>query len=121
MTHRASKTRWNLIIILIIFGTISYAGYKYFNSQKTPANIFVVTPSAISYGNTTITGVLRKDSPVGESGNYLLILDDSRPVVLDVKGLDHLLGNKVMVSGYLLEATKVRPLFMKVNTITLTL
>jgi hypothetical protein len=119
MKHRKRKTFWAPLTVLIVFGIISYSGYIYFKSQKTQANIFAITPSVITYGNATVTGVLRKDSAVEESGNYLLILDDSRPILLDVKGLNHLLGNKVSISGYLLEENTQRPLFMKVTEITL--
>lgn len=118
MKRSAPKTRWNLIIILIIFGAISYAGYKYFMPTPQQADIFAITPASLTYGETTVSGILQKDSAVSSSGNYLLILSDSRPITLDVKGLDNLLGLSVNVSGFLLPADQYGPMFMQVKTIT---
>jgi len=84
------------------------------------ADIFAITTDTLMYGNTSLTGTIRKDSPIGKNGRYMLILEDSRPVALDVVGLDNLIGLKVKAIGYLLEATTDRPLFMKVDSITLT-
>jgi hypothetical protein len=118
MKRNVQKNRWNLIIILIIFGAISYAGYKYFMPAPQQADIFAITPVSLTYGETTVSGILQKDSAVSSSGNYLLILPDSRPITLDVKGLDNLLGMSVNVSGFLLPADQYGPMFMQVKTIT---
>ncbi len=119
MKRSVKKTRWNLIIILIIFGAISYAGYKYFMPAPQQADIFAITPVSIQYGETTVSGLLRKDSPEGVDGNYLLVLDDSRIVVLDVVGLDKLVGSTVSVSGILTPASdELHPMTMSVSTIT---
>ncbi|KKU45982.1 MAG: hypothetical protein UX64_C0016G0002 [Microgenomates group bacterium GW2011_GWC2_46_7] len=65
-----------------------------------PADIFVIgTP--LEYGDTTLVGTLRKDTPVGEPGTFLLILSDGRPIILDSQGLDNLLGSRLRVEGYL--------------------
>jgi hypothetical protein len=118
MKRSVKKTRWNLIIILIIFGAISYAGLKYFMPAPQQADIFAITPVEIQYGETTVSGVLRKDSPAGGEGNYLLELDDMRIIVLEVSGVDNLLGQNILVSGILSPATsELHPMSMLVSLI----
>lgn len=83
-----------------------------------PSNIFVIEETPISYGDTTVMGTLRKDTAVEEEGNYILVLDDGRPVLLDAQGLDGLLGATVSVSGTLSpSADSLSPMTMIVNTI----
>lgn len=101
MRKSRSKTRWNLIVIVVVACVLTYAGFKYLAPQAEPAPIFLITPTVVEYGDTTITGTLRKDVPIGEEGNYLLVLDDSRPVLLDVQAIDNLLDLNVSVSGTL--------------------
>lgn len=120
MKRSVQKTRWNLIVILVIFTALTYSVVKYFTPVPQQADIFAITTDTLMYGNTTLSGTIRKDSPLGKNGRYMLILEDSRPVALDVVGLDNLIGFKVKAIGYLLEATTDRPLFMKVDSITLT-
>jgi hypothetical protein len=120
MKHRTPKTRWNLIIILIIFGAISYAGYKYFMPKPQQADIFAITPDSLNYGETTVIGELRKTAPAGEVGEYLLALPDSRVIVLDISGVDHLVGQTVILKGELFpSAGPGQHLSMKVAKLTL--
>lgn len=119
MKRRAHKTRWNLIILLLVASALTYAGYKYFMPAPQSAEIFLITPASLEYGDTTISGVLRKDTAVGQKGNYLVILADSRPVLLDIQGLDNLLGAEVSVSGYLTPSDSDSLISMKVNSLTL--
>lgn len=119
MKRSAPKTRWNLIIILIIFGAISYAGLKYFMPAPQQADIFAITPTSLAYGETTVSGLLRKDSPVGVEGNYLLVLEDSQIIELEVLGIDNLVGQYISVSGILSPALdSLNPMTMTVSTIT---
>ncbi|MFZ2200033.1 MAG: hypothetical protein WAV40_04565 [Microgenomates group bacterium] len=119
MKRRVHKTRWNLIILLLIASVLSYAGYKYLLPHPQSAEIFLITPASLDYGDTTISGVLRKDTAVGEKGNYLVILPDSRPVLLDIQGLDNLIGAEVSVTGYLTPLDGESLISMKVSSLTL--
>ena len=84
------------IVFLVLVGFLVYR-----STRPTPesAVVFVVTP--LSYGDTTLTGTLRKDAPVGAAGNFLLILSDGRPIALDSQGIDPLIGAKVTADGFL--------------------
>lgn len=113
------KTRWSLIIILLLACALTYVGYKYFFPKPQSSNIFVVTTPTLQYGNTTLTGRLQKDSPMGETGNYLLILPDGRPVLLDSKNLDPIIGLNATVSGILSPASQPgAPMMMIVKEIS---
>lgn len=116
------KTRWSLVFLLLGSFTLSYAIFKYFTRPTQPQSvgIFAITPSSLEYGDTTITGTLRKDSPIGQAGQYILVLPDARPILLDIDGLDNLLGSTVAVTGYLLPADGVQPMTMTVNSIETT-
>ena len=120
MSKSRGKTRWNLIVILIIAGALSYAGFRYLYPPQ-PADIFIIDPVInLEYGDTTVTGELRKGVPVGQDGEFLLILPDSRVIVLDVAGLDHLIGSLVTVSGYLSPTVdRSLPMYMTVKSLTL--
>lgn len=115
MKRIVKKTRWNLIIILVIFAAFTYSAVKYFTPVPQQANIFLVSQESLQLGDTTLTGTIRKDSPAGQEGKYILILDDSRPVFLDIVGIDNLINFKVVVKGYLLQ--KVDDLYMIVDSI----
>ena len=118
MKRSRPATRWSLIVIVIVASSLTYAGFRYLYPRQ-PANIFAITPASIEYGDTTITGILRKDVPVGQAGNYLLILSDNRAVLLDAQGLDSLLGNSVTVTGYLMPAEgDLFPMTMNVSSLT---
>lgn len=115
--HRASRKPLYLILSLSLIIALAYVGFRTLYPPQ-PSSIFLINPTNLEYGDTTVSGTLRKDSPVGQDGNYLLVLDDSRPVFLDVKGLDHLLGFSISVTGYLSPADGDTPISMTVNTIT---
>lgn len=122
MKRGKSKTRWNLIVILIIGCALTYASYKYFFPQTRPqsASIFVVTNSTpLTYGNTQLAGRLQKDAPVGKPGSFVLITSSGQAVKLDIQGLDKLLGSTILVKGVLSPATtaSVTPT-MRVSEVT---
>lgn len=77
--------------------------------------------SDLEYGNTTIEGILKKDSPVGVKGQYMIVLDDLRPILLDIVGIDSLLGQTVTAKGYLSPGEGVLPITMSVSEIQATL
>ena len=116
MSKSRPKTRWNLIVILILAFALTYSGYKYF-FRPTPAPIFLIAPTSLEYGDTSLRGVLRKDVPAGQPGTYLLALPDGRPVRLNISDSDHLLGQPVTVSGYLTPAQGDNILSMTVSQI----
>ena len=99
--RRPSSKPLYAILGLSLFIALAYVGFRTLYPPQ-PSSIFLISPTLLEYGDTTVSGTLRKDSPVGQDGNYLLILDDSRPVLLDVKGIDNLLGQYVSVQGTLL-------------------
>jgi len=114
---KRKSSRKSLYLILGLFLTLAL-GYVAYRSMLTPSDIFVIQESPVTYGDTTVTGTLRKDTAVGEVGNYILVLDDGRPVLLDAQGLDGLLGATVSVSGTLSpSADSLSPMTMIVNTI----
>ena len=70
--------------------------------EKSPNDIFVLTPvESLEFGHTTLSGTIRKDSPVGKDGIYFLILPDSRSIMLNMSGYDEYIGQKVKITGYL--------------------
>lgn len=100
MAKKQSRRRLSprtLVISLIVLGGLAFSLYRVIPRQS--ASVFVVdTPS---YGETTVTGQLFKDSAVGDPGNYYLITSDGKPVLLGVQGLDDQLGLTFRVSGTL--------------------
>jgi hypothetical protein len=107
--NRASRKPVYLVIAFSLLLAIGYAVYKsYF--APTPANVMVIEPAPLTYGMTTISGGLHKDS----QGGFVLVLPDRRVVALDVKGIDNLDGMPVTVTGNLTQA-----LTMSVAKITL--
>ena len=120
MKSRTPKTRWNLIVILIVFGALTYAVVKYFTPKPTPqsADIFLINPVSLTYGDTTIDGVIQKDSSIGQKGNYYLVLPDMRHILLNIQGLDKFIGLNVSVQGYLSPATENAPMTMIVISFT---
>ncbi len=106
-----------LILGLSLIGSIGYISYR---SMVQPSDIFVIQESPVTFGDTMVTGSLRKDAPVGTAGTYLLILPDGRPIVLDAQGLDGLVGADVTVTGYLSPAIDAgSSMTMAVNTLTI--
>ena len=105
--------------LIPLFLLIVALGYGYYRSLVQASNIFLIDEAAIQYGDTVVSGTLRKDTTLGKSGNYLLILADGRPILLDAQGLDSLVGSSVIVTGNLSPAIDtLSPMTMIVNTIT---
>ncbi len=109
------------IFIILGLSLVLSLGFVYFKSQKTDspqsAGIFVVT-SAPTYGDTSISGVLRKDAPAGSPGKYILVNEDGVPIILDSTGVDNLIGSPVVVKGNLSRSVDgVAPMTMKVVSI----
>jgi|GEM_PF-3035744 len=117
-TTRVSRRPVLIILGLSLLLTLGFVSYRMLY-PPAPVKIFSITPIPLEYGDTTITGVLRKDSPVGKVGQYTLILKDTRAIFLDVKNIDSLLGSQVYVQGLLIPPEGKTPGFMKVNKITL--
>lgn len=122
MKRTAKKTRWNLLVLLGLAFILSYAGYQYFMSAPAPqsADIFVIA-EPLEYGDTTLTGILRKDSAVGKTGKFYLALKDGQTVELSYsKNLDNMISKRVTVMGYLTpkSGAQVYPV-MTVSNITL--
>jgi hypothetical protein len=116
--------RKKLYLKITFFSIVVITGYAIFNiyisRQIKPAEILIINPPSVESGNTTISGILRKDSPAGKAGKYILLLGDGSPVLLDIKGLDTLIGMKVFAIGYLYPATESNPIMsMAVTKITL--
>lgn len=114
-SRRVSRKPIYTILALSLILALGFSAYRYF---YTPAPIFLITQDTLEYGDTTVVGTLRKDAPVGKPGTYLLVLSDSRAILLDVKGLDNLLGLSVSATGYLLPADGDTPMSMTVSSIT---
>lgn len=106
-----------MVLILSFVIAFGFVGYRYLY-PPTPAPIFMINTMQLEYGETTITGILQKDSPIGNNGSYILVLSDMRPVLLDAQGLDNFLGLKVTIAGVLSPAIDSDlPMTMKVNEI----
>lgn len=102
-----------VILGLSLFISLIYVGFRTLYPAQS-SQIMAITPSDLTYGDTTITGILQKDAPVGAAGKYFVTLLDMRVVMLDVQGLDALLGQTVTVAGVLTPD----PLSMTVSSIT---
>lgn len=90
-----------IIISLIILGGLAYSLYRVV--PRETAEIFVVS-EPLTYGETSVTGILRKDSPVGEPGLYILAESTGRAIILDIADADPMIGLDVTVSGFLTPA-----------------
>lgn len=108
-----------ILLIALVVG-VGYGVYSAY-LRPEPAPIFVIDPVInLTYGETTVTGELRKDVPIGEDGNFLLVLADSRVIVLDISGVDHLVGQTVTLKGNLSpSAGQDLPLTMNVQELTI--
>jgi hypothetical protein len=111
--RRVSRKPLYTILLVSLLISIVYASFTYFYAPQ-PTQIMEISPIALTEGEATITGILQKDSPAGQEGNYIIILSDMRAVLLDVQGLDSLLGKTVSASGIL----ALDPPAMSVSTIT---
>ena len=122
MAKSKSRVRSNKPIYLILLVSLVLSiGYlslrKIFTPQ--PSGVFFIEPTTMQYGNTTITGVLQKSSPLGVEGDYILVLPDARIIILDVNGLDQLVGSDVVVTGNLVAPSITNDqLTMQVSKIT---
>lgn len=97
--HKSRLAPRTLIIALIVLGTVGYSSYRYL-SARSQSDIFLVT-EPLTYGDTTLTGIIQKDRPAGVSGNYYLSLANGQVVMLDAQGIDAMIGTTVTVSGNL--------------------
>jgi hypothetical protein len=66
-------------------------------------NVLTINEVAIlSYGPTTLEGILLKETPAGVPGSYLLAIPDGSVIELNVESsIDALLGQLVLVTGTL--------------------
>lgn len=80
------------------------------------ADIFLINDGA---GETSVSGILLKDTAVGIEGNYLLTIDGEPPVLLDItSNIDSLVGQRVSVDGYYTPKLPTgQPATLKVSTI----
>lgn len=100
MKRSVPKTRWSLLGILVVASFLTYAGYIYFFTPKQ-ADIFVIEPQSLQYGKTTLSGTVQKDTTATQKGNYLLVTESGKGILLDIPNLDLLIGKKVIVKGTL--------------------
>lgn len=116
-SRRVSRKPMYAILALSLVIAISFSVWNtYF--RPTPVTIMAIEQIPLTYGDTTISSILQKDAPTNEPGNFFLSLPDMRVVILDVQGIDSLLGLSVSVSGDLSPAkTITSPLTMTVKSI----
>lgn len=118
--RRVSRKPIYLVLAFSLLVAICFGLYKTYFSPA-PAPIFLINPAQLEYGQTTISGIIQKDVPAGKKGTFLLVLSDSRPVLLDVQGIDNLIGLKVSVTGTLSPSPdSFSPMSMVVQKITVT-
>ncbi len=117
MKRSRPKTRWSLILVLGLALALTFVGYKYLSPTPETASIFVVS-EPLEYGDVTLTGTLRKDAPLGQAGNYYLVLKNGATIALDSLGLDGLTNAMVTATGYLTPAGDATYPNMAVSTIT---
>lgn len=120
MKRSRPKTRWSLIVILLVAATLTYTLFRYLYPPQ-PADIFLIDSASLNYGETTLTGVLNKNAPAGEEGDYLLVLPEGNVIVLDVEGVDNLLGLTISAQGFLLPPIEtISPInpYMRVSSVT---
>lgn len=102
MKRSKPKTRWLLVSILIAASALTYFGYRYFLQPPTaqPADIFMIA-SELEYGDTTISGLIQKDTTLNKEGKYYLVLEDGHVIELLSSGLDSMVNRQVTAYGYL--------------------
>lgn len=119
MKRKKNSSRLQLAIFIIGITTLSFVAIRSLLPKPQSADIFLVSDSAVVEGETTLTGVLLKDSPVGEPGGFFLALEDGKPVSLDIEGMDHLIGVSVSLTGHLTPSLGANlPMVMQVNSLT---
>lgn len=120
-TSRSRRVSHKSLFIFLGFALLAIIGFGVWRIYLRPApsaiDIFAVGQSELSYGDTTVSGTLRKDAPSGQSGTYILVLPDGRPILLDVSGLDSLLSKSVVVSGNLSPSVGDSPMTMVVSSV----
>lgn len=116
-SRRGSRKSIYFVLTLSLLIAIGYVVVKTYFQVPQSIDVFVINPATLTYGDTTISGVLRKDSPVTSGGKYILVLEDGRPIVLDVDGLDNIIGLPVAVSGNLSPQSSGHPMNMVVSSI----
>jgi hypothetical protein len=116
--RRVSRKPLYIILTVSLVIALGYAGFNYLYPPQS-SQIMEIAPISLTYGNTTITGILQKDSPLNQPGAFILVLPDMRVVFLDAQGIDGLVGKVVGVSGYLtpISEEKDMGMIMLVNTI----
>lgn len=103
LRHHNQPTHKTTILVVVLLCLGLGTAFLIINrSRLTPrsADIFVIS-EPLNYGDTILTGTLRKDVPAGSPGTFILVLASGQPILLDFQGIDPLLGQKVEVTGFL--------------------
>lgn len=112
--HVSNKSVFIILGISLVLA-ISFTIYK---SYLTPEPIQIMAIDPIKDGQTIIEGVIQPNMSPEEKGSFILTLRDTRIVKLDVKGIDHLIGLPVTVSGTITTAnSEYSPISMNVESI----
>jgi len=104
--RRVSRKPIYLVLALSLLVAICFGLYKTYFSPA-PAPILLINPVQLEYGQTTVTGKLQKDSPIGQQGSYFITLPDLRIIFLDVEGVDFIIGQNVIVEGSLVPSVPI--------------
>lgn len=105
-----------LLVLALLIATLAVYAYIRFRPVAV-AEIFVIDPTPLSQGPTTLSGTLIKDTAAGVDGTYLLLLSDNQVVTLDLQDSDELLGMSVTAEGSLLLLEDSNP-FMYIASLT---
>jgi hypothetical protein len=124
MKRSQSKfSRAPIYTFIILLSALLYVSYQYFLPHPQANGVFAVTTPMVSltYGVSTVNGTMTKTTSAAKNSQYILILPDTRPILLNAQGLDNLVGRQVSVSGILTpKIDDMTPMTMFVNTITVT-
>lgn len=109
-----------LLVLSLLIASLGVYAYVRFR-PVSPGQIFVIESSNLSSGPATLSGVISRDTPPSQPGNYYLALDNGQLIALDQADLLDLLGYNVIVEGELVvnPDPTVAP-FLIVNTLTIT-
>lgn len=99
MAKKSRRMQFPKFLLLFLILGAAWGAYRFYPRQS--ADIFLITEPGLTYGDTTFSGILRKDAPVGEEGTYFLATPEGRAIMLDAQGLDDMIGLTVNVSGIL--------------------
>lgn len=120
MAKRKVSSSKNYILIttgFIIF-FIAIAIGSMFIPKKVDINL--VDLNGLEYGQNILKGRLYKDTSVEKEGNFFLIINDGKQVLLDIQGVESFLNQKVEAEGILTPgSTPDLPLNMTVTSIKL--